>query len=141
MRGAIPLVIGSLLVASSPAAADEITAIARARAFWDALKQDKVAAQAMVAGDAEMGAGDVGGPFDLAAMSQIRDACEIASELTTKPLEMDGRNIDVVEATLACTGDGGRHPVLLDFMIGNDKIAGIYLPRGSAVEKSGQGAN
>ena len=129
----------SLLLAAVSANATATTAEARARSFWAALKADKAAAQSMVAPDAEIGAGDVGGPFDIAALTEVRKNCEFGAKAATKLMEMRGRSINVVSVELDCTVDGSSHLVVADFMIENDRIAGMYLPGGPRPDAPGEG--
>ena len=107
----------------------------RVSAFWAALKSNRTAAQAMVAAGAEMGAGDVGGPFDLAGFDELRKNCELGeSGATVKALGMEGRTVDIVEVQLSCRTDDVSRQMKADFMVENDKIAGFYLPIKSGVD-------
>ena len=95
----------------------------------------------MLTDDAGFGIGDVGGPFQFEVLDEFSKNCRFdTSAPTTKPLEMEGRDIVTVSFTLVCQTDDNQTTNLpANFMVEGDKIVGLYISARSGVDETVSG--
>jgi hypothetical protein len=107
------------------------SAAATVERFLALVKTDQTSAAAMLAPDAEMGAGDVGGPMDITVFSEFPHECSFdTSQSKVAPMDMPGRTITVVDAALHCGSPDLASSIKVQFFVEDGKIAGLYIPGG-----------
>lgn len=123
--------------AAPPAGLGEDPAAILVRNFLHALERDERGAQAMLADNATMGMGDVGGPLTASVYAaMMRDPashCRLTRlERDPRPFPMPGRTIAIVAGHYRCV-PGARpegHVLRIDYLVEGGKIAGIYIGAG-----------
>ena len=126
------------LLLQAPAPVVEEPPVALVRAFLTTVERDPAAAQAMLADDATMVAGDVGGPLDAATfaamMREFRGLCRLTGlARDPAPFEMPGRAIVVVAGTYHCVSPErpGGHDVQFSYLVENGRLAGVFMGTGA----------
>lgn len=123
----------SLAILGAPFAAAEGAdpAVATVDHFLGLLKTDKALAEAMLAEDAQMGAGDVGGAMTLSVFDEFPPECRFdTSQAHVEPVEMPGREIAIVGVALRCGSGDALRSNKVQFLVEDGKIAGLYIPSG-----------
>lgn len=139
------LALAMLLQASAPPPVAEDPPVALVRTFLAAVESDPAAAQAMLADDAVMVAGDIGGPMDAATFAEMtrefRRLCrQTGLARDPRPFAMPGRAVIVVAGTWHCVSPErpGGHDLRFDYLVENGRLAGVYLNSGGGLFDAGR---
>ena len=123
--------------AQSPAPAPADQAVVLVANFLSALARNPAEAQAMLADDAQIVAGDVGGPMTAelfaAATREFARLCRRTRlERSTRPFDMPGRTILVVSGTWHCVSEERPegHDLRVDYLVEHGRIAGVHIGAG-----------
>jgi hypothetical protein len=136
------LALALLLQAAAPAA--EEAPVALVRQFLAAVDRNDGSAEAMVAADAQMGAGDVGGLASLEAIRQMNVEfarhCRL-TRLASNPRQfnMPGREIVDVTGPYHCVSDERPegHDLDVSYLVEGHRIAGLYINVESGLGRGG----
>ena len=131
------LLLALLLQAPPPPPVAEEAPVALVRTFLTTVERDPPAAQALLADDATIVAGDIGGPLDAATFAELmrdfRRLCRLtALARDPAPFAMPGRAIVVVAGSYHCVSPErpGGHDVHVSYLVENDRLAGVYMGTG-----------
>lgn len=113
--------------------------------FLGALERDeRSAAQAMLADNAMIGVGDVGGPLTASAYAEVMrglgsNCRRTRLERDPRPFDMPGRTIAVVAVHFDCVSAERpeRHALRIDYLVGGERIVGIYMDAGGGLSDPG----
>jgi hypothetical protein len=128
----------ALALQTAPSPADE--AVALVGNFLSVLDRDPAAAQAMLADDAQIGVGDVGGPMTAALFISTKHELDRLCRQTglvrsTRPFAMPGRSVVLVSGTYHCVSEERPegHDIQIDYLVEHGRVAGAYIDAGTGL--------
>lgn len=123
---------------ASPPPADE--AVALVENFLTTVAQNRPAAVAMLARDAQIIVGDVGGPLTATLFDSLKRQIDRLCRQTnlarsTRPVDMPGRSIVMVSGTYHCVSEERPegHDMQIDYMVEHGRIGVVYIDAGTGL--------
>jgi hypothetical protein len=136
------LALALLLQAAAPPVDDP--SVALVRQFLAAVDRNDGTAEPMLAADAQIGAGDVGGPASVEAIRQMNVEFARHCRLTRlapdpRPFNLPGRTLLNVTGTYHCISEERPegHDLDITYMVEHGRLAGLYINVESGLGRGG----